>query len=129
MVYNKHFPNGDYGLEATIDFHGCDTVKITTDNLKEFVTQVIRLSDMKPHGDPVIWEDLEATEPHLTGISIFQWIQTSDIVIHALTTGLVLFNLFSCKPFDPQQIADFGKDFWKANKVDLTTVTRGKLSA
>jgi hypothetical protein len=124
-MYNTHFPNGDYGLESVIDFHGCYIEIMTTENLKKFVKEVIRLSDMNAHGDPVIWEDFDATEPHLKGVSLFQWIETSNIVVHAIMTGLVMFNLFSCKPYEPQDIVDFGKDFWKARRVGLTVVPRG----
>jgi len=126
MTYNKHFSTGNYGLEAVIDFHGCDVAKATTENLRVFLDEVIKLSDMEAHGEPIFWVDMEATEPHLKGISVFQWIKTSNIVIHALATGLVLFNLFSCKPFDPDVIVEFGRKFWQADRVQMNVVDRGK---
>ena len=120
--------DGSYGIEATIDLHECDASLFNKDKLTEFVRKVIELADMKAYGDPVLWEDFDQTEPHLQGISLFQWIHTSDIVIHALVqTGLLMMNLFSCKNFDSQRIGSFAREFFKAQKVDINLVVRGSL--
>ena len=127
MTYNTHFSDGTYGMEAIFDFHNCDVSKFNPDDLVNFVNKIIEIADMEADGDPVVWEEHEAADLHLRGTSIFQWIKTSNIVLHTLElTDLALLNLFSCKPFDPKDIADYGKEFFAADKVDFTVVDRGK---
>ena len=127
MEFNSHFDDGVYGIEAIFDFHDCDVSKFTAEDLTNFVNQIIEIAGMEAHGDPMIWEDHNAQELHLQGTSVFQWIKTSNIVIHTLTlTKLVLLNLFSCKPFDAQKVREFGENFFKAGRVSTTIVIRGE---
>lgn len=126
MTYNTHFDNGAFGLEAIFDFHNCDTSKFTAEALVGFVNKIIEISDMEAYGEPIVWEDHVPQEVHLNGTSVFQWIKTSNIVLHTLNlTGLALLNLFSCKPFDPDEIAKYGKEFFAAENVKVTVVDRG----
>jgi S-adenosylmethionine/arginine decarboxylase-like enzyme len=126
MTYNTNFANGNYGEESLFDFHGCDADKFTPESLIEFVNQIIKIADMEAYGDPIVWEDKQPKELHLNGVSVFQWIKTSNIVIHSLSlTGLVMVNLFSCKPFNALEIANFGKEFFQAERCEVSTVKRG----
>lgn len=127
MIYNEHLDSGAYGIEAMFDFHNCDTSKFTAESLVSFVNQIIEIADMQAHGDPLIWEDNHAQELHLQGTSVFQFIKTSNIVIHTMTiTGLALLNLFSCKTFDPDKVLEFGKEYFQSDNVKLTVVHRGE---
>jgi len=122
-MYNSNFKDGSFGLEAVLDFHDCD---FTHEDIISFVPEIVRIADMEAHDEPIVWEDDESEDLHLRGISIFQWIKTSNIVVHALDhTKLVMLNLFSCKPFDPVAIADFGQQYLKAKRVSMQRVPRG----
>jgi S-adenosylmethionine/arginine decarboxylase-like enzyme len=128
-MYNENFENGVYGIEAILDFHDCDTSVFTSEKLLDFVKNLIKITDMEPHGDPIIWEDHASQEPHLNGTSVFQWIKTSNIVLHTMDlTKLALLNLFSCKPFDPNVVRDYGREFFKTDMVYLKIIERGSRS-
>lgn len=129
MIYNKNIKDGSYGIELIIDLHECDSSIFTEENLRKFVKELIEITGMKAYGEPLIWNDHNATETHLKGASIFQFIMTSDIVVHALDiTGLVLINLFTCKDFNIEKTIDFAKEFFKSNKASCKILQRGKIS-
>jgi S-adenosylmethionine decarboxylase len=126
-VFNEHMKEKNYGTEVIIDLFDCDEKLFTKEILIEFVQLLIKKANMQAHGEPVIWEDHNSEEPHMRGISIFQWISTSNIVIHSLTlTKLVLINMFSCKDFDAEYIAKFCKDFFGSKKMNFSVIKRGE---
>jgi S-adenosylmethionine decarboxylase len=126
MKYNNIMEDGSYGIEVFIDLHKCNTEKFTKDGMVNFVNELIQKADMQAFGDPVIWEDFDQTEPHLKGISIFQWIHTSNIVVHALSmTQLAMVNLFTCKPFNCEKIVEFAKSYFEAEQTIHKISPRG----
>lgn len=79
---------------------------------------------MVRHGEPLFWEDRSGI-PHLHATSAIQFIQTSNVVAHPLPMlNAVYLNIFSCKPFDTEQAKRFSVEFWRAESVDYTVVTR-----
>ncbi len=59
-------------------------------------------------------EDYDKAEDHVKGISAIQFIQTSSIVIHTLDVlKAVYLNVFSCKLFDPNVVANYSNIFFK----------------
>jgi len=74
---------GNYGLELIIDLKGCDLRDLTRQRLSRFFIELCDRIKMTRHGDPVFWEDRSGT-PHLHGISAIQFIETSNVVCHAL---------------------------------------------
>jgi S-adenosylmethionine/arginine decarboxylase-like enzyme len=66
---------------------------------------------MNRPGDPLFWED-GSNLPHLHGISAVQFIETSNIVCHALPLlKAVYLNLFTCKEFDTDDALGFCKTY------------------
>jgi S-adenosylmethionine/arginine decarboxylase-like enzyme len=113
-----------YGKELIMDMHGCDVSKFTEANIRKYLKELCVLIDMKRYGDPVFWHDYSET-PHLKGVSVMQFISTSDIVIHALDLlQTVLINIFSCKDFDIKLATDFSKKFFGATQVDFKMIER-----
>jgi len=113
-----------YGIELILDMHACDKTRFTETNLRTFLEGLCELIKMKRHGEPQFWTDY-SDRPHLNGISCFQFIETSNIVVHALTLmGAVYINIFSCKLFDPTVAEAFAKEFFKAETVRARVVDR-----
>ncbi len=113
-----------YGIELLLDLKGCDLFDLSQAKLEEFFVQLCELIEMKRHGSPVFWEDHSGI-PHLHGTSAFQFIETSNLVAHALPMlRAVYLNVFSCKPFDTEKAKRFSVDFWLAETVVSTVVTR-----
>jgi hypothetical protein len=113
-----------YGIELLLDLKGCDLFDLSQAKLVEFFAQLCDLIEMKRHGGPVFWDDHSGI-PHLHGTSAIQFIETSNIVAHSLPMlRAVYLNIFSCKPFDFEKVKRFSVDFWRAESVVFTVVTR-----
>ena len=122
-----------YGKELIIDLKGCDASLFTRSHIEEYFKQICHFIDMKRQ-DLHFWdygEDLEAkakAPDHLCGISAVQFIETSNITIHALDRlGEVYINIFSCKEFDEGFSAKFTADFFKADKYYIKIIERGEM--
>jgi hypothetical protein len=115
---------GNYGLELIVDMKGCDLSDLTCEKLGRFLVDLVDRVKMVRHGDPLFWEDHSGV-PHLDGISAVQFIETSNVVCHALPILRAIYlNLFSCKPFDADDALGFCMDYWGASSENHTVVTR-----
>jgi S-adenosylmethionine/arginine decarboxylase-like enzyme len=115
---------GNYGLELIMDLKGCDLSGLTQDRLTTFFIDLCVHIDMNRHGEPMYWEDHSGI-PHLDGISAIQFVETSNIVCHALPIlHAVYLNVFSCKEFDPESALEFCKKYWGATSDTHTVITR-----
>jgi S-adenosylmethionine decarboxylase len=113
-----------YGLELLLDLKGCDLSDLTRERLTAYFIDLCRRIGMKRHGEPVFWEDHSGI-PHLHGLSAIQFIETSNVVCHALPLlRAVYLNIFSCKPFDTEEAQQFSMSFWKADSAVASTVVR-----
>jgi hypothetical protein len=117
-------PDEPYGLELVLDLKGCDLADLSPARLEDYFIRLCDLIAMKRHGEPVFWEDHSGL-PHLHGLSAFQFIETSNVVCHALPLlGAVYLNIFSCRVFDTGAAERFSRDFWGADSVVSRVVAR-----
>ena len=117
-------PVQPYGIELLLDLKGCDLSDLSQQKLTDYFVQLCDLIGMVRHGEPVFWEDHSGI-PHLTGTSAIQFIQTSNVVAHPLPLlRAVYLNIFSCKAFDTERAKRFSVEFWRAESVVYTVVTR-----
>lgn len=115
---------GNYGLEMVMDLKGCELQGLTKDRLTTFFIDLCTFIDMKRHGEPMYWEDYSGI-PSLDGISAVQFVETSNIVCHALTIRKAVYlNIFSCKEFNPEDTLEFCKKYWGATSATHTVVVR-----
>lgn len=113
-----------YGLELLLDLKGCCLEDLSREKLTDYCKRLCDLIRMKRHGEPVFWEDTSRV-PHLHGLSAVQFIETSNLVCHALPLlGAVYLNVFSCREFDTEAARQFSAEFWKARSAVFTVVTR-----
>lgn len=113
-----------YGIELLLDLKGCDLEHLSPEVLQDYFVRLCDLIHMKRHGDPVYWEDHSGI-PHLHGLSAIQFIETSNVVCHPLPLlKSVYVNVFSCKAFDTEAAKRFSMEFWRAESVVFTVVTR-----
>jgi len=113
-----------FGIELIMDMHKCDTSTFTKENLSKYFIELCELINMKRHGDPLFWHD-DSDTPHLKGVSAIQFIETSNIVVHALDLLEAVFvNIFSCKEFDAKKAEDFTKNFFNAKEIETKTIER-----
>lgn len=119
-----------YGKELIIDLHNCDTRLFTRKIFEQFLKELCHLIDMERE-DLHFWDykgDHKAYKeapPHLKGISLIQFIKTSNITIHSLDKLKKLFlNIFSCKPFDSEVVLKFVELYFDGICVSHTEVDR-----
>jgi S-adenosylmethionine decarboxylase len=113
-----------WGLLASIDLHKCDPALIRD---KEAVTRhVHELCDrigMKRFGETVVVNFGE--DPRVSGFSMTQLIETSLISGHyANQSNAVYLDVFSCKYYNPFEVAEFSKEFFGAKNYNLTYTLR-----
>jgi len=124
MEERKFGYKGNYGLELILDLKECDLSDMSEEKMGRFFVELCNRIDMKRHGAPMFWED-HSDIPHLNGISGIQFIETSNVVCHALPLLKVVYiNLFSCKEFNPDDASKFCKEFWNASLESHTVLTR-----
>jgi S-adenosylmethionine decarboxylase len=120
----KRMDNKPYGLELILDLKGCDLSDLSRERLRDYFVRLCELIQMKRHGEPVFWEDHSGL-PHLEGISAVQFIETSNVVCHALPLlQAVYLNIFSCREFDTEAAKRFSAAFWGPESIVFTVVTR-----
>jgi S-adenosylmethionine decarboxylase len=120
----KRMDNKPYGLELILDLKGCGLPDLSREKLTDYFVRLCDLIQMTRHGEPLFWEDHSAL-PHLQGISAVQFIETSNVVCHALPLlRAVYLNIFSCREFDTEAAKQFSAAFWGAESVVSTLVPR-----
>lgn len=121
-----NMPDGSFGMELILDLYNVDASLFNKDFLSSFVKGLCLLAKMEPIGEPLIWEDKDSKQSHIQGISLVQFITTSNIIIHTLTqSNLVLINFFSCKPFNSFEVINLALKSFKTDTYVLNTIKRG----
>lgn len=116
-----------FGQHCMIDLYDCDeTASLDMNIIFRFLDSLPNYIDMikimPPH--VVIWND---KNPLDSGISAFVMISTSHISLHSFPhrNGFISADVYSCKPFDTQEVISRFVDTFKAKKVELNVVERG----
>jgi S-adenosylmethionine/arginine decarboxylase-like enzyme len=113
-----------WGLLSCIDLYECDPEIIRNDKkIKQFVAELCDLIKMKRFGETQVVHFGE--DERVAGYSMIQLIETSLISAHfANQTNATYLDVFSCKLYEPQVVADFTKRFFRAEKVTLQIIRR-----
>ena len=111
-------------MEIIVDIHGCNIFNFKKKRLDAFFSELVVLSDMQAVGKPKYWKEC-SNIPHLKGYSGIQFIKTSSILIHTLDIlQSAYINFFSCKDFDPDQVVEFIKNHFEAEKISYKVINR-----
>ena len=113
-----------WGIASAIDIYNCNPVRIRdADAIRRFVVELCDLIEMKRFGETQVVHFGE--DERVAGYSMVQLIETSLISAHfANQTNTTYLDVFSCKAYDPEVVAEFAKSFFKAKKVKHQTVDR-----
>lgn len=123
--YQKEFDQENaWGILTSLDIHNCDPAAIRDPKkIREFVVLLCEKIEMKRFGEPQIINFGE--DERVSGYSLTQLIETSLISAHfANKTNNVYLDVFSCKYYDPKEVADFAKDFFQGNGMNLHVILR-----
>lgn len=113
-----------WGILSCVDLYGCNPDKIRdADLIKKFVAELCDLIEMKRFGETVVVNFGE--DERVAGFSMTQLIETSLISAHfANQSNTTYLDVFSCKYYDSQKVADFAKEFFNAEEVRLQVLNR-----
>lgn len=113
-----------WGILTSIDLHGCNPETIrSADEVKRHVRELCDRIEMKRFGDTVVVDFGE--DPRVSGFSMTQLIETSLISGHyANQSNAVYLDIFSCKYYNPFEVAEFSKEFFGAQDYTLTYTLR-----
>ena len=123
----------NYGQELIMDIHNADVSKFNRKDLEQYCIDICALTKMR-RADLHFWDfegqqeqyEIYAEEaPHLCGTSLCQFIMTSNIIIHSLDKwGKIYINLFTCKPFNPEEALKLTEEFFSGKVVSHHNITR-----
>ena len=113
-----------WGMLSCIDLYDCLPESIRNERkIREFVVELCELIEMKRFGETQVINFGE--DERVCGYSMTQLIETSLISAHfANLTNTAYLDIFSCKPYDPQMVAEFAQDFFGAKRFTLQVVER-----
>lgn len=122
---DTHDNNEVWGYHLVLDCAKCDKNKIGDElNIRAFLTDLLRVTDMKAWGEPVI-ANLQNCEDHIKGFSAVQLIHTSSITCHfSDATGDSYIDVFSCKMFDVETVKSCVEQFFTPEKMIDRFLTR-----
>ena len=118
--FKRMFERGEsWGLWSGIDLHFCDPEMIQSEEaVKDFVKKLCKKIDMKRFGETVVVGF--GDDPRVSGFSMTQLIETSLISAHFVNqTNNIFLDVFSCKYYNPKEVAEFAKNFFKAKDYIL----------
>ena len=113
-----------WGIATAIDIYDCDPELIRdAEEIRRFVRELCDLIEMKRFGETQVVHFGE--DEKVAGYSMVQLIETSLISAHfANLTNATYLDVFSCKPYDPEVVAEFAKTFFCGSNVSMNVTLR-----
>ena len=113
-----------WGISSSIDLYDCDLALMQdADAIREFVRILCDRIKMKRYGDTQVVYFGE--DPRVTGFSMTQLIETSLISAHFADESCAIYlDVFSCAPYEPNDVAEFAKEYSKAATYNLNVAYR-----
>ncbi len=120
-----HFEQtGAWGLVTALDLHDCDPDIIRDrDAIYQYTIQLCEKIKVKRFGEPIIVHFGE--DERVAGYSLVQLIETSLVSGHfANLTNRVYLDIFSCAYYNPTEVIEFSKNFFKAQDYNCKIYLR-----
>ncbi len=113
-----------WGLLTSLDIYGCNPEIIRdSEKIKQYVIELCDLIGMKRFGDCQLVHF--GKEERVEGYSMIQLIETSLISGHfANLTNAAYIDIFSCKPYEPEEVSHFSKEFFQAESIEMHITKR-----
>lgn len=112
-----------WGYHLSMDLHHCspDTIR-SKEKIQDYVIQLCKKIDMKRYGDCQI---VHFGEGNKEGYTLVQLIETSSITAHfANDSNSIYLDIFSCKPFEQQEVILFTTTFFDCVGCQHRFITR-----
>ncbi len=113
-----------WGISSSIDLYDCDLALMqNAEAIREFVKILCDRIKMKRYGETQVVYFGE--DPRVTGFSMTQLIETSLISAHFADASCAIYlDVFSCAPYEPDDVAQFAKEYFKAAMYNINVTYR-----
>lgn len=117
-----------WGFQLVIDCFGCDEETCCDlDRGYEFLDKICLHLKMTKQTQPYIFKTCETAFPGKPGYSGWVPIIESGIQIHTSANNrFISVDVYSCKPFDENEVVEFVKSWFNPRQVDTCLLHRGK---
>ncbi len=116
--------NGFWGTHLFLDLHSCNPKTIRdVETIRRYVKELCELVKVKRFGECVVVHF--GKDEKIAGFSMTQLIETSLVSGHFVNlTNNAYIDIFSCKKFDTEKVAEFTKNFFEARDCNKTVLFR-----
>ncbi len=125
ISWRKEYEQKDpWGVLTSIDIYSCDpdTIRDAT-KIEQFVYELCDVIEMKRYGDCQVVHFGE--DEKVEGFSMTQLIETSLISGHfANTSNSVYLDVFSCKFYEPREVAEFATSYFSGDNYKMQIALR-----
>ncbi len=113
-----------WGLSSCIDLYECDLKLMqNAEAICQFVKLLCDRIKMRRYGETQVVHF--GDEPRVNGFSMTQLIETSLVSAHFAEAGRAIYlDVFSCAPYEPEDVAKFALDYFKGKRYNLHVVER-----
>jgi len=113
-----------WGISSSIDLYDCDlTMMQNAEGIREFVKVLCDRIKMRRYGETQVVHF--GDDPRVTGFSMTQLIETSLISAHFANASCAIYlDVFSCAAYEPEDVAKFAMEYFKARTYNLNVVYR-----
>jgi S-adenosylmethionine decarboxylase len=117
-----------WGYQLSLDLFGCSFEDCCSlDRGYEYLDRICVHLEMTKQTQPYIFKTCDLAFPGKPGYSGWVPIIESGIQIHTSAhKGFISIDVYSCKPFDPQDVIDFTRNWFPCDRADSVLVPRGK---
>jgi len=122
-IINESANTRSWGYHLILDMSGCNDNINNEKLIRKFIKELVREIDMIAVGKPTV-RDLLMGQPN-EGFSVMQLIETSSITAHFVRpTNTVYCDIFSCKPFKPEDAIRVVKKYFAPETIDKCFIHR-----
>jgi S-adenosylmethionine decarboxylase len=113
-----------WGISSSIDLYECDLgLMQNAEAIREFVRILCDRIKMRRYGETQVI--FFGDDPRVTGFSMTQLIETSLISAHFADASCAIYlDVFSCASYEPEDVAEFAKEYFKAARYNINVVYR-----
>ncbi len=120
----RYAENNAWGISTALDLYDCDPQTIRdAKKIRAFVVELCDRLEMRRFGECQVVDFGE--DERVSGFSMTQLIETSLISGHfANATNAAYLDIFSCKYYEPQVMAEFAVGFFKGTTYRMQVSLR-----
>ncbi len=124
FLEERYKQTAPWGISTSVDIYDCEPEIIRDDkSIKRFVYELCDIIKMKPFGECQVVHFGE--DEKIAGFSMTQLIETSLISGHfANASNTAYLDIFSCKFYEPREIAEFAMSFFKGDHYKIQMALR-----